>query len=54
MAARNTQPVPRFPEAVAEGLDEAMIREVVYNFYAAAREDPVIGPVFRARVPDER
>ncbi|ETW14816.1 hemoglobin-like protein [Roseivivax marinus] len=54
MAARDPQPVPRSPEAVAEGLNEAMIREVVHHFYAAAREDPVIGPVFRARVPDDR
>ncbi|MBL3554470.1 group III truncated hemoglobin [Rhodovulum sulfidophilum] len=54
MDARPSRPVARFPEAVAEGLDEAMIREVVHHFYAAAREDPVIGPVFRARVPDDR
>ena len=54
MAPRAPAPVPRSPEAVAEGLDEAMIREVVHHFYAAAREDPVIGPVFRARVPDDR
>ena len=54
MAARDPQPVPRSPEAVAEGLDEAMIREVVHHFYAAAREDPVIGPIFRARVLDDR
>lgn len=45
-------PVPRSPKAVAEGLDEAMIRAVVHRFYAAAREDPVIGPVFRSHVPD--
>lgn len=45
-------PVPRSPEAVDEGLDEAMIARVVHRFYAQAREDPVIGPVFRAHVPD--
>ncbi|MWD27448.1 preprotein translocase subunit TatC [Aquicoccus sp. SCR17] len=52
MNDRRRDPVPRAPEAVEEGLDEAMIREVVHRFYAAAREDPVIGPVFRAHVPD--
>ncbi|GGB21771.1 hypothetical protein GCM10011324_34730 [Allosediminivita pacifica] len=31
-----------------------MIRLVVHAFYAEAREDPVIGPVFRAHVADER
>jgi hemoglobin len=46
--------VARFPEALAEGLDETMISKFVHHFYAAAREDPVIGPVFRARVPDDR
>jgi hemoglobin len=29
-----------------EGLDEAMIRAVVERFYADARRDPVVGPVF--------
>lgn len=53
MTAGATTPVPRSPEAVAEGLDEAMIRRVVHKFYAAARYDPVIGPVFRARVSDD-
>lgn len=37
-----------------EGLDEAMIRAVVDRFYALAREDAVIGPVFRGAVPDDR
>ncbi|MDP5306279.1 group III truncated hemoglobin [Paracoccus spongiarum] len=44
----------RSPEAVAEGLDQAMIRRVVHRFYADAREDPVIGPVFRTHVPDDQ
>lgn len=34
------------------GLDEPMIRRVVDRFYAAARVDPVIGPVFARAVPD--
>lgn len=36
-----------------EGLDEAMIRDVVDRFYALARDDEVIGPVFRRAVPDD-
>ncbi len=35
-------------------IDEDMIRAVVDRFYAAAREDEVIGPVFRTAVPDEK
>ncbi|HTJ59232.1 MAG TPA: group III truncated hemoglobin [Devosiaceae bacterium] len=31
---------------VPEGLDDTLIREVVTSFYASARLDPVIGPVF--------
>ncbi len=36
-----------------EGLDEAMIARVVEAFYAAARRDPVIGPVFNRVIPEE-
>jgi hemoglobin len=35
-----------------EGLDEAMIRSVVDEFYARARRDDVIGPVFNSVIPD--
>ncbi len=35
-----------------EGLDEAMIRAVVDEFYARARRDDVIGPVFNRIIPD--
>lgn len=35
-------------------LDEAMIRDVVNRFYARAREDEVIGPVFTRAVPDDK
>ncbi|MAW85951.1 MAG: preprotein translocase subunit TatC [Phyllobacteriaceae bacterium] len=45
---------PDIERALQEGLDEAMIRRVVDRFYALAREDDVIGPVFRHTVPDER
>jgi len=43
---------PAIEAALKEGLDEAMIRRVVDRFYARAREDDVIGPVFRRVVPD--
>ncbi len=37
-----------------DGLTEELIRKVVDNFYAAARRDPVIGPVFNRVIPDEQ
>ena len=37
---------------IPEGLDEAMIRAVVDSFYAKARKDDVIGPVFNRVIPD--
>lgn len=40
-------------DAIAEGLDEAMIRRVVEMFYDMAREDALLGPVFRKHVADE-
>ena len=36
-----------------EGLDETMIRAVVEQFYADARRDPVIGPVFNRIIAPE-
>jgi hemoglobin len=37
-----------------DALDEAMIRAVIDDFYAAVRRDPLIGPVFEAKIaPDE-
>ena len=35
-----------------EGLDEALIARVVNEFYGAAREDPLIGPVFNRVIPE--
>ncbi|GBD47112.1 group III truncated hemoglobin [Methylopila sp. Yamaguchi] len=51
-----TPPAPStaLPRAVTHGIDEPLIRRVVDRFYAQAREDAVIGPVFRTAVPDER
>ena len=39
---------------IPEGLTEELIRKVVDHFYAAARRDPVIGPVFNRVIPDEQ
>lgn len=36
-----------------ELLDEDMIRKVVNRFYAQAREDEIVGPVFKRVIPDE-
>ena len=33
-------------------IDEALIRALVHGFYAAVREDALVGPVFAARVGD--
>ena len=35
-----------------EGPDEALIARVVNEFYGAAREDPLIGPVFNRVIPE--
>ena len=34
------------------GVDEAMIARLVHGFYALARRDQVLGPIFEARVAD--
>ncbi len=39
---------------VPPDLDEAMVAAVVSAFYARARRDEVIGPVFNRVIPDER
>lgn len=36
-----------------DGLDEPMIRAVVETFYARARRDDVVGPVFNRVIPEE-
>ncbi|MER0236639.1 group III truncated hemoglobin [Fulvimarina sp. MAC8] len=41
------------PTRSLPGLDETLIRRVVSRFYAAAREDDLLGPIFRRVVPDE-
>jgi hemoglobin len=34
------------------GIDEAMISALVVTFYAQVRKDPLIGPIFEAKVDD--
>ncbi|MGD9509808.1 MAG: group III truncated hemoglobin [Geminicoccaceae bacterium] len=34
------------------GIDEAMITRLVHRFYEAVRQDPLLGPVFEARIAD--
>lgn len=34
------------------GLDEDMLRDLVHCFYGKVRADPVLGPVFAARIRD--
>lgn len=34
------------------GIDEAMIRRLVHGFYDRVRADPMLGPVFAARIVD--
>ncbi len=34
------------------GIDEAMINALVITFYAQVRKDPLIGPVFEAKIED--
>jgi len=34
------------------GLDEAVLRDLVHNFYGKVRDDPKLGPIFAARITD--
>ncbi|MGV8839241.1 MAG: group III truncated hemoglobin [Bauldia sp.] len=43
----------RSGNSIPEGLDEAMVRAVVDEFYRKARLDPVIGPVFDRVIEDD-
>ncbi len=42
-------PHPKAP-GLAVGITEPMIRELVHTFYAEVRRDPVLGPIFEARI----
>lgn len=53
-----TTPPPQRRDAFAAdvrartGIDEDMIRRLVHAFYGHIRKDPVLGPVFAARISD--
>ncbi len=42
----------RRAEALAIGIDEAFIAELVDRFYASVRDDSVLGPIFGERIDD--
>ena len=42
-------PHPKAP-GLAVGVDEPMVRALVHAFYAKVRLDPLLGPIFNARV----
>ena len=44
-------PHPRAP-GTEVGIDEEMIRDLVHAFYARVRLDPMLGPIFNARIDD--
>jgi hemoglobin len=44
-------PHPKAP-GLAAGIDEPMIRHLVHAFYAKVRLDPLLGPIYNARVAD--
>lgn len=43
---------PRVGPGLAVGIDEAMIRDLVHAFYAKVRAEPVLGPIFNAKIKD--
>ena len=57
METRATQPAQRRGEivdaiAAHTGIDDAMIERLVRGFYRRVRDDPLLGPIFAARVED--
>lgn len=60
MATRTVQAHPhaiaareeRRAEALAMGIDEPFIADLVDRFYASVREDAVLGPIFDAQISD--
>ena len=37
---------------IPHGLDDELVRRVVDDFYAKARRDPLIGPIFNSAIPE--
>lgn len=57
MSPRNSGIMSARPQMTADiafqtGLDEAVLSELVHNFYGKVRTDPVLGPIFESRVED--
>jgi hemoglobin len=48
-----TIPLTRKGVPIPAALDEALIRRVVFGFYAKVRVDDVLGPIFAARIADD-
>lgn len=46
-----TEPHPSAP-GLAAGVTEDLIRNLVHTFYARVRQDPLLGPIFDAKVHD--
>jgi hemoglobin len=44
-------PHPKSP-GLAAGVTESMIRDLVHAFYAKVRVDPMLGPIFNAKIHD--
>ena len=44
-------PHPKAP-GTDVGINEEMIRDLVHAFYARVRRDPILGPIFNARIDD--
>jgi hemoglobin len=47
-----TTPLPPDPELAEHGISEEAIARLVATFYARARQDEVIGPIFNSAVAD--
>ena len=57
MSPRNSGIMSARPQMTADiafqtGLNEAVLSELVHNFYGKVRTDPVLGPIFESRVED--
>ncbi len=46
-------PMPTLPPYIPDGLDEGLIRRVVFGFYDQVRADAELAPVFDARIAPE-
>lgn len=57
MRSTDSQPLSARPEVTARitaqtGLDEEKLTELVHRFYGKVRADPLLGPIFAARISD--